>query len=126
MLDLTTEIFGDGALTINLACCRPDQKRQHTKQSNFEVFLPGDGVLILEDPKRPVRFGWIIGRAGDVIDHPHTPFQISESRQYLIEFKDNGPGTQSETPKVGNADARSIKHWLTDEVRRFLVKEKEE
>ena len=74
----------------------------------------------MEDPKRPVRFGWIIGRAGDVIDHPHTHLEVFESHRYLIEFKDNGPGPQSEPPKVGNVVAGSIKHWLTDEVPRFL------
>ena len=80
----------------------------------------------MEKTKRVVRFGWFMGRPGDTIDHPHTPFIADESRQYHIEFKTDGPSPKPETPKTGVINARSLKHWGTDELPRFLLQEEEE
>ena len=50
----------------------------HTRPSpadlDFQVFHRGNPVSILEKTKKKVRFGWIMGSAGQTIDHPHKPF----------------------------------------------------
>ena len=67
-----------------------------------------------------------MGRAGETINHLGLPFTVDQSRHYHIEFKEEDPGPQPETPKVGVIDARSLKYWGTDELQSFLLQVEEE
>ena len=68
LVDENTAGPGDGSTSVTPAARRPNEGREHSKQSDYESFKRGDGVSIKTNPKAKVRYGWIVGR-GDSVPH---------------------------------------------------------
>ena len=59
--------------------------------------------------------------------HEEQHPKIDESLRYHIELKEGeNLGPQPETPRYMVANAKTLKHWNTDELPRFLINEEEE
>jgi hypothetical protein len=110
LVDENTAGPGDGSTSVTPAARRPNEGREHSKQSDYESFKRGDGISVKTSPNGTVRYGWIVG-LGDPVPHKEQPLNDTDSRRFTIEYRDTG--------KTAVVDARSIKSWPTDEIPLF-------